>query len=45
MYCMFQGHTELASRAKAIVVMNEVIFNKQVSQKYTLLAFILINEV
>ena len=42
---MFQGHAELASGAEASVVMNEVIFNNQVSQKYTLLAFILINEV
>jgi hypothetical protein len=45
MYFTFQGHTELASRAKAIEGMNEVIFNNQVSQKYTLIAFILINEV
>lgn len=45
MYCTFQGHTELASGAKAIVGMNEVIFNNQVSQKYSLLAFILIYEV
>jgi hypothetical protein len=39
---MFQGDTELASGAKAIVGMNEVIF---INQKFTLLAFIVINEV